>query len=292
MDSCSARSWLTTVAIAATLAAPAAADLEDELNARWRGGSTIVLLPVHSQCDGFYNDNDVVGAPGAPRVTGTGELSFEAGELGQVERVAIKRGRLDVFLDLVEPVLIARRDGPFTLYDERRCKVQLQIELAREALRDTATVETAMARVLEQHRGGPEAAATWNRRQREEYPPDYERTLAEYEHWKTQQVNAAVSAKLERVTDDAARVTDRVRRDPDYLDGFGAGVEAQRNLSLGDCPAILNATFSQRGAPSDRGDAKDRNAWDRGWEDGQRLAWSLELLRRLPDCFLAVPPPS
>ena len=68
-------------------------------------------------------------------------------------------------------------------------------------------------------------------------------------------------------------------------------VEAQRNPSFGDCPAILNATFSQRGKPSDRGDAQDRNAWDRGWEDGQRLAWSLELLRRLPDCFLAVPPP-
>lgn len=278
------------VALAATTASPAVADLEDELNARWRGGSTIVLLPIHSQCDGFYNDNDVVGAPAAPRVTDSGARDFAAGELAQVERIAAKRERLDVFLDLVEPVLLPHRDGPFTLYEERRCKVQLKIELPRAALRDAASANAALAGVLEHHRAGGEVSESWNRRRREDYPPDYERTLAEHEIWKAQQVNAAVSEKLARTTDDAARIADRVRRDPDYLDGFGAGVEAQRNLAFGDCNAVLNANFSKSGK-ADRGDAQDRNAWDRGWEDGQRLAWSLELLRRLPDCFLAVPPP-
>ena len=278
------------LALAAILASPAAAGLEDELNSRWRGGSTVVLLPIHSSCDAFYNDNDVAGAPAAPRVTGSGPRQFDAGELAQVERIAAKRGRLDVFLDLVEPVLLARRDGPFTLYDERRCKVQLKVELPRAALRDSASASAALASSLEQHSGGVETAASWNRRRREDYPPDYQRTLAEYETWKAQQVNAAVGAKLTRVSADAAGITDRVRRDADYLDGFGAGVEAQRNVSLGDCHAILDANFSTRGH-ADRGDAKDRGAWDRGWEDGQRLAWSLEVLRRLPDCFVPVPPP-
>ena len=281
--------WLA-LALAAALPSPATADLEDELNAHWRGGSTIVLLPVHSQCDGFYNDNEVAGAPASPRVTDHGLRSFEAGELAQVERIAAKRERLDVFLDLIEPVLVPRREGPFTLYDERRCKVQLRIALPRAALRDSASANAALAGMLEQHRAGGEESESWNRRRREDYPPDYQRTLAQYETWKAQQMNAAVSAKLDRVTDEATRITDRLRRDPDYLDGFGAGVEAQRNVSFGDCNAVLAASFSKHGH-ADRGDAEDRNAWDRGWEDGQHLAWSLEVLRRLPDCFVPLPPP-
>ncbi|MFP5288271.1 MAG: hypothetical protein ACLGI9_21225, partial [Thermoanaerobaculia bacterium] len=37
------------------------ADLEKDLNARWRAGLVVVKVPIASSCDGFYNDNDVVG---------------------------------------------------------------------------------------------------------------------------------------------------------------------------------------------------------------------------------------
>jgi len=72
------------------------AGLEDDLNSRWRGGAVVVKIPLASSCDGFYNDNDVIGS----RVDSKARRRFDAGELARVERIDVKRGRVDVFLDL------------------------------------------------------------------------------------------------------------------------------------------------------------------------------------------------
>ena len=135
-----------------------------------------------------------------------------------------------------------------------------------------------------------QAAAGWNRRRREPYPEDYERTLAEHAAWKAEQVNAAVQEKIERATEEGTRVADRIDDDPEYLQGFAAGVERARDKYLSDdCESLLDGSFNSfSGSPPG---GKDRD-WERGYEDGQRLVYSLELLRRLPRCFVPVPPPA
>ncbi|HVF58561.1 MAG TPA: hypothetical protein VNJ70_01920 [Thermoanaerobaculia bacterium] len=268
------------------LAAPAAADVEETLNARWRGAWVVVEVPVQSDCAGVYTDNDVSGR----RVQSRGARRFAAGELARVERIGVKRARLDLFLDVAEPVLEPHREGPFTLYEEKRCKAQLKVELPPEVVRDAARAEAAVIALLELHPSpeAAEAAAGWNRRRREPYPEDYERTLAEHAAWKATQVNTEVQERIERATEEGTRLADRIDDDPEYLQGFAAGVERARDKYLSDdCESLLDGSFNSfSGSPPG---GKDRD-WERGFEDGQRLVYSLELLRRLPRCFVLVPP--
>lgn len=258
-------------------AAVYAASLEDTLNSRWKGGWAVVKLPISSSCDGFYNDNDVVGT----RVDSKARRRFEAGELVRVERIAAKRGRVDVFLDLTEAILEERRDGPFTLYDKLNCRIQLRVPIPERA--DAAAAEARLAELLELHASEREAEASpaWNERRREPFPENYEQTLAAYESWKAAQTNAALQERMDDAIEEAARINDRMRSDPKYLEGFAAGVDRGKDRVHGDCPGLIRSTFS----PDSKGDGD----WKRGYEDGQRLAWNLELLRRLRDCFVPVP---
>jgi hypothetical protein len=254
-----------------------AASLEDALNSRFRGGWVVVKVPISSSCDGYYNDNDVVGT----RVESKARRRFDAGELAHVERISAKRGRVDVFLDIAEQVLEERRDGPFTLYEPLSCRIQLKVPIPERA--DAAAAEVRLAELLELHGSDREAADSpaWNRRRREPFPEHYEETLAAYESWKAAQTNAAVQARMDDAIEEAARVNDRVRSDPEYLEGFGAGIEKARDRVHGDCPGLLNSTLSP--------ESKGSGDWKRGYEDGQRLAWNLELLRKLRECFVPVP---
>lgn len=258
-------------------AAAHAAGLEDTLNARFRGGWVVVKVPVSSSCDGFYNDNDVVGL----RVESKARRGFEAGELARVERIGSRRGRVDVFLDIAEQVLEERRDGPFTLYEPLSCRIQLKVPVPERA--DAAAVESRLAELFELHGSEREAAASpaWNGRRRPPFPENYEETLAAYESWKAAQVNVAVRERMDDAIEEAARINDRMRSEPQYLEGFAAGVEKARDRVHGDCPGLLRSSFS----PENKGSGE----WKRGYEDGQRLAWNLELLRKLKECFLPAP---
>jgi len=252
------------------------AGLEDQLNARWRGAYAVVRLPIASSCDGFYNDNDVVGS----RVDTKARHRFEAGELVRVERVGARRGRIDVFLDLTEQVLDEIHDGPFTLYEPRSCKIQLRVPIADRWT--PGQVETRLGELLERHDStrAAEASEAWNGRRREPFPENYEQTLAAYQVWKAQQANAAVQARMESAIEEASRLSERIRSDPEYLEGFAAGIDEVRDRSFGDCPSLAHASFnpdSRSGKSSD---------WRRGYEDGQRLGFDLELLRRLRECFV------
>lgn len=258
-------------------AAVHAAGLEDSLNARWKGGWVVVTVPISSSCDGFYNDNDVVGT----RVESKARRRFEAGELARVERVGTRRGRVDVFLDIAEGVLEQHREGPFTLYDPLSCRIQLRVPIPERA--DAAAAEARLAELLELHGSEREAAASpaWNGRRREPFPDNYEETLAAYESWKAVQTNAAVQDRMDDAIEEAARINDRLRSNPEYLEGFAAGVDRAKDRHHGDCPGLLRSTFSPEG--------KGSGDWKRGYEDGQRLAWNLELLRKLRECFVPVP---
>ncbi len=257
-----------------------AAGLEESLNARWRGGWVVVRPSVASSCDGYYNDNLVAG----DHVQSSARRRFDPGELTRVERIAVKRGRVDVFLDLAEGVLEERHDGPFTLYDPKECRVQLQVPVPARS--EAEAVEARLAELLDLRgsRQEAEASPAWNRRRREPFPDNYEQTLAAYKSWKAAQVNAAVMDRLDGAIEEAAHITDRLRSEPEYLEGFGKGVDRGRNHWQGDCPSLLRATFSP-----DSGDSGKGSDWRRGYEDGQRLAWNLELMRRLKRCFVPVP---
>jgi hypothetical protein len=258
----------------------AAATLEDELNARWRGGWVLVRAAVSSDCAGFYTDNDVAGT----RVQTRGTHDFAPGELARVDRVDARRGgRVDVFLDVAEQVLEAHRDGPFTLYEPKSCK--LQLKLANAGVGGTAAAERALAALLELHADAraAEASPGWNGRRREPFPAGYERTLAEHASWKAAQVNTAVRERLDRAIDEAARTNDRMRSDPDYLAGFAAGVERARDRTFGDCPSLVGASFYPDSARD------ESELYEDGYEDGQRLAFALELMKRLTRCFVPVP---
>jgi hypothetical protein len=263
-------------------------DLEAALNGRWRGAWVVVRVPLQSDCGGFYTDNELVGS--SPRSRGA--RRFDGGELARVERVDLKRARLDLFLDLAEPVLWPVEDGPFTLYQERPCRVQLQAPQPRDVLADASRTGAAVERLLaapHPTRAAAEADGEWNGRRREPYPEDYERTLAEHASWKASQANAAVERRLEESSTDALRMADRVGDDPEYLQGFAAGVAEARDRHLpSECGALLASRFEGFAASLPKGREED---WRRGFQDGQRLVYDLELLHRLPRCFVPVPPP-
>jgi hypothetical protein len=265
--------------LVATVPAAARADLEKDLNARWRAAAVVVRVPIASSCDGFYNDNDVVGN----RVDSNARRRFAAGELARVERIGVRRGRADVFLDLSEGVLEEIHDGPFTLYEPRTCKIQLRVPIPGRT--DTAAADARLSELLELHPSirETEASTLWNRRRREPFPEGYEETLAEYESWKAARTNAAVQARMDEAIEEASRIADRIRSSPDYLEGFAAGVEKLRDRSFGDCGSLTGVSFS----PDSAGGGKSSD-WKRGYEDGQRLAFNLELLRRLKECFVPV----
>ncbi|MGH2608872.1 MAG: hypothetical protein ACRDHF_07240 [Tepidiformaceae bacterium] len=273
---------LLALLLALPVAAPAAAaDVEGPLNARFRGGWVIARVPIASDCGGLYTNNEVHGG----RTDSRGGRRFAAGELARVERIEVRRGgRVDVFLDLAEQILEPSTDGPFTLYTPRSCRVQLLIEAPRHAA--AADLMAALDELLELHPDArqAEASVAWNGRRREEYPPDYERTLAEHAAWKAEQANLVVAERIDEAIEEAARVNDRIRSDPEYLAAFAAGVAEVRDVYFGDCASLLGARLYPE---TERGRSQ---AWNDGYRDGQLLAWHLELLRRLRACSVPVPP--
>jgi hypothetical protein len=279
---------LLALLLGTTLAS--AADLEDELTGRWRGSWVVLRLDVRSDCGGAYTNNRVNGR----RVSSSGIQSFAAGELAQIDRINLHRARIDLKVTLAEPVRTAWQDGPFTLYRQTSCRVELETELPRSAVakRDVAAVERALGQALERYdeRGEAEASQARNRRQVEPYPEGYDDTLAEYGRWKAEQVNVAVRDRIVQAQAETDRVAARIDSDGDYVAGFAEGVERARAIGWPACEALVRGGvdgFVTRTTAAQKTDAERRHG--RGFEDGQRLLVSLELTRRLPSCFVDAP---
>ena len=301
------------VALGAGSSPALARNIEDELESRWLGAWVLTGVETYSDCAGLYTGNRVNGR----LVSGRGRNRFKPGELAKVEKVDAKRSRLDLHLSLEAPLLAQRQDGPFTLYDEAGCRMELQIELPRKLVSDDNVrgIEQLLAPVLARFdtADAAQSSKSWNRRKMAAYPRDYDRTLAEYAAWKAEQTNAAVQAKLERARDEAARVTERLTSDADYLAGFARGLEAARAVRVGGCSDLLGrdvrataAAFPQQSSsghqpqgnqppnhqpPGQARKSDGQGSWSRGNLDGQTLFFSLDQLRRLPDCFVEVPEP-
>ena len=267
-------------------AAPARADLENDLATRWRGAWALTRTEVWSDCTQNFTNNAVRGR----LVTGKGDHRFAPGEVVQVEKLGLQRARIDLLVTVDEPLRLSWQDGPFTLYDEARCRVELRIEVPREVVKRGALddLDRAVAEILARA-DSPEAArgAGWNRRRGEPLPPGYEATFARYQVWKAAQANVAVGAKADEAIEEAARIADRVRRDPEYLAGFGEGAEKAQGAYFGDCGWLLSSTVYAfcSGAPGGHG-----HEWREGWDDGQRLIYYVELARRLRGCYVPPPP--
>lgn len=287
--------WRTAfVALACFLAAagPAFADFEDDVERAWAGAWVVARVEMSSDCLGTYNNNEVRG-----RLTSSkGSRRFAEGELARVDKVNVKSDRVDLYLSVAERVLVPRTDGPFTLYDERSCRVQLMVDVPREAIkgRRMGDVDAQLLEVVERHE--TEAAArrsrAWNRRERDPYPRDYEETLARHAAWKAEEVNRALAATRMAALDAAGQALERVTEDPDYLAGFSAGVDAQRSRSTPSCSDLAGARFEsgeQRPPTDRRGSSPGERAFQRGFRDGQLLAWGTRVARAVEGCFVPVP---
>jgi len=287
---------LLLAAAAAAAAAPAvlADDFEDALRSRLLGAWVLTNLETYSACDGAFSNNEVIGA----RATSRADLGLAAGELARIDKINLKSSRVDVYLVVAEPLRVARQEGPFTLLDDRPCKVQLLIDVPAREVRsgNLAAVEAAIASAVTvfPSRETAQMSEAWNRRVREPLPDDYPETLARYEAWRAEQVNARLAATRERSIDEADRIVDRLDDDPQYLAGLAAGAEALRYWSPPSCDSLgaSEPSFAEREAPREhRGDDAGQRSWRRGYRDGQTLAFHLAIARAVGGCFLVPPPP-
>jgi len=286
------RSLIVAATLLVLTSAAFAASLEREVKSRWLGAWVVTSVETYSDCGGLYTDNRINGT----LVKSGGDIRFQPGELAKLDKIDVNRRRIDLLITLSEPLLIPYQEGPFTLYREAWCKIELQVEVPRETVKskDEDAVEEALVRVLERHATEQEALASrsWNGREREPYPEDYERTLAELAVWRANRVNETVQAKLDYALEETTRVAYRMSGDPDYIAGFARGVEAGRAADRRDCPVLLATDLGgpprRTGHPHGEGESAEQRA-ERGYRDGLTLVRGLEMMERLPACFVPVP---
>ena len=276
---------LFTAAFAASITP--ASDLENRLQSELRGGWGILETEVYSACGGTYSDNTVGSAGIASKAT----HRFDPGELVKIDKIKVKRQRVDLLLSLAVPIRTSRMDGPFELYDERECRVQLIFPVPREqvkggnaevlldTVRTTVTLFSSLADARE--------SEAWNGREIEALPGDYAETLQRHAAWKAEETNAAVRAGVDRALAAAADISEDLSDDPDFLAGFAAGAEKMSPLTLSDCSSLLSASFTvyHKNAPKER-----PKGWRDGWDDGQELVFNVLIANRLQGCFVPVPP--
>jgi hypothetical protein len=279
---------VTVLALALSAAsAGAASELDDRLNQRFRGAWAVLEVEVYSGCAGTYSDN-VVGDSG---VAGKASYRFEAGELVKIDKVNAKRERVDLLLTLAVPLRTSRMDGPFELFDERECRVQLIVPVPREQVRaiDDGSIIARLEELITLYPSLDEArdSDAWNGREMQALPADYDRTLQRHAVWIAEQTNTAVLEATRRAVADAADVVDDLSDDEEYLAGFAAGAEEMRSFSTTECSLLLAAAFSSydTNAPKDK-----PKRWREGWRDGQELIFDVLLADRLQACLVAVPP--
>jgi hypothetical protein len=227
---------------------------------------------MFSECSDHFTDN-AVPEGGAPRGDG---LCFAVGAIADVDKPEITGTRVDVYLTLHEPYRVTWRDGPFTLHEQRRCRAQLKLELPRDVRKD-AKAGAAIAASIEPFPDTAQAkrAPAYNARQVESLPKDYERTRTAWEVWHATQVNTAIDQRF----DTSLREAQGRGRDADYQRFFGKGARSRSDQSFGSCESLLTAYFSSCGSYENQ----------RGFDDGQRSAWTLGIVRALGACRVATP---
>jgi len=278
---------LSLVAILLTAAAlSSASDLGDRLDRELKGGWGVLEVEVYSACGGTYSDNEV----GTAGVASKASHRFAEGELVKIDNVKVKRQRVDLMLTLAEPLRVSRTDGPFELFDQRSCRVQLQVYVPRELVKQTdlqgLLSEVKRHLTLYSSRDGAEVSDRWNGRETEPLPDDYEETLQRHAVWIAERTNAAVRDGIDHALSEAASAVRHVDNDADYLTGFGEGAEKMGSFSVTSCDSLLRMSFTsyRKKAPADRS-----RSWKDGWDDGQKLVFHVLLADRLRSCLVPVP---
>ncbi len=269
-------------------AVSSASELGDRLDRELKGGWGVLELEVYSACGGTYSDNEV----GTAGVASKARNRFAAGELVKIDNVKVKRQRVDLLLTLDAPLRVSRKDGPFELFDQSSCKVQLMVFVPREMVKNS-DLEGLLAEV-KQHitlfssHNEAEMSDFWNGREMEPLPDDYEDTLHRHAVWKAEQTNAAVREGIDHALSEAADAIDDLDDGAEYLAGFGEGSEKMGEFSVTNCDSLLSLSFSsyRKSASSE----ESRN-WKDGWNDGQKLVFHVLLADRLRSCLVPVPAP-
>lgn len=281
------------LAVLLVLPVPAlAGDFQRTLQSEWLGAWVVVRGESYSDCNGQYTDNRINGT----LVKGAAAWRFAAGELAKLDKVDLKRSRLDLMMTFAEPFLVEYQDGPFTLYRETQCRIELEVEIPREAVKskDDSQIERLLTQVLERYATEQQArdSKTWNEREREAYPEDYEATLARHTIWKAQQANAAVQAQIDRAVEETTRLTDRMVPDPAYTSGFAQGVQAAKAVPLDACSVLMGLSLAEVRRQAAEAKAREAGAGAQvvsGYQDGKALVYGLAMIRNLPACFVPVP---
>lgn len=265
-----------------------ASDLGDRLNRELKGGWGILEVEVYSACGGTYSDNEV----GMAGVASKARHRFAAGELVKIDNVKVKRQRVDLMLTLNAPLRVSHMEGPFELYDQRSCRVQLMVYVPRELVKN-ADLGGLLAEVknhvtLHASRDNAELSGDWNGRETKPLPDDYEETLYRHAVWKAEQTNVAVQDGIDHALSEAAEAIEDLDDDADYLAGFGEGSEKMGGFTVTSCDSLLSVSFTsyRKSAPADR----SRN-WKDGWIDGQKLVFHVLVADRLRSCLVPVPAP-
>ena len=276
---------LAIVAIFLTSTA-SASDLADRLNRELAGGWGVLEIEIYSGCAGTYSDN-TVGTVGVTSKAGT---RFSEGELVKIDKVKVKRQRVDLLLTVAVPLRRARMDGPFELYDTLECRAQLIFPVGREQVKnaDAQAVLTHIRRNLTVFPSLAEAQESdgWNGRELEDLPPDYDTTLQRHAAWKAEQTNAAVRVAVDRALEAAADIADYLSDDPDFLAGFAEGAEEMSSFAVTECSSLLSVSYSvyHENPPKDR-----PKLWRSGYDDGQELVFNVLVADRLRTCQVPVP---
>jgi hypothetical protein len=258
----------------------ARADAEGDLRAQWQGAYVVTRAMLLSECTDHFTENEVSGG----RVTGGGGgnvLRFAPGEIADIDKVEVTWTRIDVSLTFLEPFRVTWKDGPYTLYDQRRCRAKLRFDLPRDVRKDAAKASAAISALLEAfpNEGAARHTASYNKRRVEAFPADWERTKAEYDVWRASRVNAKVQEKIDTVLREGQDAINNTRDDDEYQRCFGRGVRSRSYQTFGSCELLLDSYFIVNGSCKNQ----------RGFEDGQHLAWTVGMVRALGGCFVPAP---
>lgn len=265
-------------------AAPAAARpaAEGRLLAAWVGRQVVLRTVVLSNCDERYTDNRMRG--GLP--SSAGAHRFAPGEAGRIDNLTLQRARIDLLVTLIEPLRVELRDGPFRLFEQVGCRVELEIPAPRDAVRqgDTDRLDGLIRGVLEGQADSP----LWNRRRVEPLPDDHEERLAAYRAWKEEQLYLALRDRLAEALERAAEIAARADRGVAYARGLVLGArefDPERLFSTA-CGELPGARFASNWRqPPEELEGQDKREWKDGFEDGRRLRFELVLARRLERCL-------
>ena len=267
-------------------AVSSASELGDRLDRELKGGWGVLEVEVYSACGGTYSNNEV----GAVGVASKAPHRFAAGELVKIDNVKVKRQRVDLMLTLAAPLRVSRMDGPFELFDQSTCRVQLMVFVPRELVKN-ADLEGLLSEVMKHltlypSRDEAEMSDSWSGREMEPLPEDYEDTLQRHAVWKSEQTNAAVRDGINHALTEAANAVEDLDDDADYLVGFGEGAEKMGEFAVTSCDSLLSVSFTtyRKKVPADRS-----RSWKDGWDDGQKLVFHVLVADRLRSCLVPVP---